>query len=72
MVSAVLALNKDNAETGINQHEIECLKKYLGFDNEEELKSYLKHYFLEWLILPLFNMLLCITIDTISKYYNIY
>jgi hypothetical protein len=47
LVSAVLALDKVNAETGINQHEIECLKIYLGFDNEEELKSYLKHYFLE-------------------------
>ena len=47
MVSAVLALDKGNEETRINQHEIECLKRYLRFDNEEELKSYLEHYFLE-------------------------
>gem|GEM_PF-3264158 len=47
MVSAVLALNKCNSEIGMDQHEIECLKSYLGFDNEEELKSYLEHYFLE-------------------------
>ena len=47
MVSAILALDKGNTETGINQHEIECLKRYLGFDSEEELKSYLEHYFFE-------------------------
>ncbi|HJU60079.1 MAG TPA: hypothetical protein VJ583_10035 [Nitrososphaeraceae archaeon] len=47
MVSAILALNKGNAETRINKHEMECLKRYLGFDNEEELKLYLEHYLLE-------------------------
>jgi hypothetical protein len=47
LVSAVLALNKGNLQIGMDQHEIECLRNYLGFDNEEELKSYLEHYFLE-------------------------
>jgi hypothetical protein len=47
LVSAVLAHKKGNSGIGIDQHEIDCLKSYLGFDNEEELKSYLEHYFLE-------------------------
>jgi hypothetical protein len=47
LVSAVLALKEGNSGIGMDQREIECLKSYLGFDNEEELKSYLEHYFLE-------------------------
>jgi len=47
LVSAVLALNKGKLKVGMDQNEIECLKSYLGFDNEEELKSYLEHYFLD-------------------------
>jgi hypothetical protein len=43
--SAIVALENCNSETGINQEEFECLRRYLGFVNEEELKSYLKHYF---------------------------
>jgi hypothetical protein len=42
---AIVALENCNSETGINQEEFECLRRYLGFINEEELKSYLKHYF---------------------------
>ncbi|MGZ5546659.1 MAG: hypothetical protein ACXWFZ_01750 [Nitrososphaeraceae archaeon] len=45
MESAVVALENCNSETGINQEEFECLRSYLGCDNEEDLKSYLKHYF---------------------------
>lgn len=42
---AVGALENCNSETEINQEEFECLRRYLGFVNEEELKSYLKHNF---------------------------
>ena len=43
----MLALKKANSKIGMDQREIECLKSYLGFDNERELKWYLEHYFLE-------------------------
>jgi hypothetical protein len=43
--SAIVALEIRNSETGINQKEFECLRRYLGFVNEKELESYLKYYF---------------------------
>jgi hypothetical protein len=45
LASAGVALENCNSETGINEEEFKCLRIYLGFDNEDELKSYLKHYF---------------------------
>jgi hypothetical protein len=45
LVSAGVALENCNSETGIKEEEFEGLRSYLGFDNEDELKSYLKHSF---------------------------
>ena len=45
LASAGVALENCNSETGIKEEEFEGLRSYLGFDNEDELKSYLKHSF---------------------------
>ncbi|HJS63515.1 MAG TPA: hypothetical protein VJ767_01500 [Nitrososphaeraceae archaeon] len=47
MDSAYIALNNEQNNKEIDKELIDNLRIYLGFDDEDDLRRYLKHYFVE-------------------------
>jgi hypothetical protein len=45
--SAYIALNNEQNNKEIDKELIDNLRTYLGFDDEDDLRRYLKHYFVE-------------------------
>jgi hypothetical protein len=47
--SAYIALNNEQNNEEIDEERIDNLRTYLGFDDEDDLRRYLKHDFVEYL-----------------------
>ena len=47
MDSAYIALKNEQNNQEIDAEGIDSLRAYLGFDDEDDLRRYLKHYFVE-------------------------